>query len=103
MLDIIVIIFFGWPAIFAAVILTAIGLFKSNYRLLVAASILAFPFSWFLSGFPVIRSPAFLLPVFIFSSSFAMYRKREMIAWLLAIPFFLGILLLFYVILAGNV
>lgn len=101
MLDFIIIIFVGWPAIFAALILAAIGLFKNNYRLLVAASILAVPFSWFLSGFPVIQSPAFLLPIFIFGSSFAMYRGKEMIAWLLAVPFFLGILLLYYVVSAG--
>jgi len=101
MLDIVIISFVGWPGIFATLILTTIGLIKRNYRLLVAASILAVPFSWFLSGFPIIRSPAFLLPLFIFSSGFAMYRKHEMIAWILAVPFFLGILLLFYVILAG--
>jgi len=101
MLDFIIISFVGWPAIMATIVLIVIGLIKSNYRLLVAASILAVPFSWFLSGFPIIRSPAFLLPLFIFSSSFAMYRKHEMIAWILAVPFFLGILLLFYVILAG--
>ena len=98
MLEIIISIFVGWPAIIATVILTAIGLFRSNYRLLIAASILAVPFSWFLSGFPVIQSPVFLLPLFAFGSSFAMYRGREMIAWLIAIPFFLGILLLYYVI-----
>lgn len=103
MLDIIITIFVGWPAIFATMILAGIGLFRNDYRFLVAASILAVPFSWFLSGFPVIQSPAFLLPVFIFSSGFAMYRKHEMIAWFLSVPFFLGILLLFYVILAGNV
>jgi len=101
MIDVIVIAFAGWPAIFATMILTAIGLLRNNYRFLVAASILAVPFSWFLSGFPVIQSPAFLLPLFVFSSAFAMYRKHEMIAWLLAVPFFLGILLLFYVLLAG--
>jgi len=101
MLDAIMVIFVGWPTIFATVILAGIGLFKSNYRLLIAASILAVPFSWFLSGFPVVRSPVFLLPLFIFSSAFAMRRGRDMIAWFLAVPFFLGILLLFYVISAG--
>src|SRR5215510_13757935 len=102
MLNILIAIFFGWPAILATVILAAIGLFRANYRFVVAASIMAFPFSWFLSGFPIIRSPAFLLPVILLASAYALYRKHEMIAWLIAIPFFLAILLLFYVILAGN-
>jgi len=101
MIELILILFVGWPAIIVSVILAAIGLFRTNYRLLVAASILAVPFSWFLSGFPVIQSPVFLLPLFAFSSAFAMYRQREMIAWLLAVPFFLGVLLIYYVVSAG--
>ncbi|HET9589263.1 MAG TPA: hypothetical protein VFO91_10780, partial [Anaerolineales bacterium] len=63
-------------------ILTVIGLMRSNYRFL--AAILALPFSWYLSGFPVIRSPIFLLPLFLLGSSYARYRDREMLAWILA-------------------
>jgi len=89
---------FGWPAILVTVILAIIGLIRNNYRFLVAAAILAFPFSWFLSGFPAIQSAVFLLPLFLFGSGYAMYRGREMFAWILATPFFLAILLLFYLI-----
>jgi len=64
--------------------------------------VLAFPFSWYLSGFPLIQSPAFLLPLLLFASGFAMNRGREMIAWLLAIPFFLSIILLLFAVLAGG-
>ena len=102
MFNFLIILFFGWPAILITVILTAFGLWKSNYRIIVTASMLAFPFSWFLSGFPIIRSPAFLLPVILFASAFAMYRKHEMLAWIIAVPFFLAVLLLFYVISAGT-
>jgi hypothetical protein len=91
---------FGWPAILVTVILAITGLIRNNYRFLVAAAILAFPFSWFLSGFPSIRSPVFLLPLFLFGSAYAMHRGREMFAWILALPFFLAVLLLFYLILA---
>jgi len=90
----------GWPAIVVTLILAVIGLLRNNYRFLLGAAILAFPFSWFLSGFPFIRSLWFLLPVFLFGSSFLMFRGREMLAWLIAVPYFLSILLLFYVILA---
>lgn len=89
---------FGWPAITVTVILAGIGLIRNNFRYLMAAAILAFPFSWFLSGFPALRSPVFLLPLLVFGSAYAMYRGREMLAWILAVPFFLAILLLFYVI-----
>ncbi len=98
MLDFILILLVGWPAIVATLILAGAGLFKNNYRFLVAAAILSFPFSWYLSGFPVIRSPAFLLPLLLFGSGYFMSRGREMLAWLVAIPFFLAILLLFYVV-----
>jgi hypothetical protein len=77
-------------------------LFKSNYRFLVWAAIIAFPFSWYLSGFPFIRSPIFLLPVLIFCSAWAMRYGREMIAWLLGIPFFLVIILLLMSIVYGT-
>ena len=100
MLNFILILLVGWPAIVVTVILAAIGLFRSNYRFLVAASILAFPFSWYLSGFPRISSPVFLLPLLLFGSSYLMFRGREMLAWLIAIPFFLAIMLLYYVVLA---
>ena len=101
MLDLLLSLFVGWFAILVTVVFAIIGLVKNNYRFLLAAAILAFPYSWFLSGFPVIQSPAFLLPVLLFGSSYFMFRGREMIAWLLAIPFFLFVLLLFFVIASG--
>ena len=90
----------GWPAILVTLILAIIGLLRNNYRYLLGAAILAFPFSWYLSGFPSIRSLWFLLPVLLFSSSYLMFRGREMLAWLIAVPYFLSILLLFYVVMA---
>jgi hypothetical protein len=98
MLDLLLSILVGWPAILTTVILALIGLIKNNYRFLLAAAILAFPYAWFLSGFPIIQSPAFLLPVLLLASSYSMFRGREMLAWLLGIPFFLAILLLFFVV-----
>ena len=103
MVETIISLFVGWPGIVTTVILALVGLFRVNYRLLVAASILAFPFSWFLSGFPVVHSLTFLLPLFLFGSAFAIYRDHEMIAWLIAIPFFLAILFLYYTILVQKV
>jgi hypothetical protein len=89
MLEFLLILLVGWPAIIVTVILAGIGLIRNNYGFLVAGAILALPFSWYLSGFPIIRSPVF-----------AKYRDREMLAWILAIPFFLAIVLLFFAIIA---
>jgi len=102
MLDFILIALVGWPAIIITVILAVIGLVRRDYRLLVGAAILAFPFSWYLSGFPIIRSFTFLLPLLPFGAGFAMHRDHEMVAWILAIIYFLAILLLLFAVIAGN-
>ena len=102
MLDFLLIALVGWPGIIATIILAIIGLLKRDYRFLVGAAVLSFPFAWYLSGFPVIQSPAFLLPLLLFFSGFAMNRGREMIAWLLAIPFFLTIILLLFAVLVSG-
>ena len=102
MLNFLLIAIVGWPAIIATVILAIIGLVKSDYRFLVGAAILAFPFSWYLSGFPLIRSFTFLLPLLPFSAGFAMRRNQEMVAWVLAIIYFLIIVLLLFAVIAGN-
>lgn len=101
MLDFILSILAGWPAILTSVILAVTGLLKSNYRLLVMAAIIAFPFSLYLSGFPIIRSPVFLTPVLVFGAAWAMRYEREMLAWILGIPFFLVIILLLFALAAG--
>jgi hypothetical protein len=94
MLNFILTLLVGWPAVLASVALAGIGLFKSKYQYLVWSAIIAFPFSWYLSGFPLIRSPIFLLPVLVFCSAWAMRYGREMLAWLIGIPFFLIVILL---------
>jgi hypothetical protein len=94
MIDFLVAVTFGWPAIILTIILAIIGLVRRDYRFLVAAAILAVPFSWFLSGFPIIRSPVFVLPVLLFGSAYFMNRGNEMLAWIVAVPFFLSIWLL---------
>ena len=102
MLDFFLIILVGWPAIVTTVILAIIGLIKSDYRFLVGAAVLAFPFSWYLSGFPLVRSFIFLLPLLPFGAGFAMRRGAEMTAWILGIIYFLSILLLLFAVIAGN-
>ena len=101
MLDFRLALLAGWPAIIVTVILAVYGLLRSNYRFLLAAAILAVPFSWYLSGFPIVRSPIFLTPVLLFGAAWAMRYGREMLAWILAIPFFLVVILLLFALGAG--
>jgi hypothetical protein len=101
MLDFLLSLLAGWPAILTSVILAGYGLVRNHYRFLLGAAILAVPFSWFLSGFPFIRSPIFLTPALLFGAAWAMRYGREMLAWILAIPFFLVIILLLFALAAG--
>ena len=101
MLNFLLILLVGWPAIIVTIILAVIGLVRRDYRLLVWAAILSFPFSWYLSGFPLIRSPMFLTPVLIFGSAWAMRFQKEMLSWILEIVFFMIIILLIFALAAG--
>ena len=101
MLNFLLLIIAGWPAILVTVILAIIGLVKRDYRFLVGAAILAFPFSLVLSGFPVIQSLVFLMPLLPFGAAFALSRDHEMTAWILSIIYFLSILLLFFAAASG--
>lgn len=94
MIDLLFAIFLGWPAILITAILAVIGLLRNDARFLVAAAILALPYSWLLSGFPIIQSPVFLLPLLLFGSGYLIHRGNEMFAWILVVPFFLTIWLL---------
>lgn len=101
-MDVLLFLFAGWPAILVSVVLAVLGLFRSNYRLLVAAAIVAVPFSWVWAGFPLVRSPVFLTPVLVFGAAWAIQRGREMMAWVLGITFILVIILFLFALFAGG-
>jgi hypothetical protein len=101
-MDLLLFLFAGWPAILVSVVLAVLGLFRSNYRLLVAAAIVAVPFSWVWAGFPLVRSPVFLTPVLVFGAAWAIQRGREMMAWVLGITFILVIILFLFALFAGG-
>ena len=99
MLNIILSLFLGWPAILATLIIVTAGLLRRDHRFLVAAAILSFPFSLSIGGFPTVSFPAFcntFLPLLLFGSGFFLSRGREMFAWLFAIPFYLAVILLWF-------
>ena len=98
-------LFLGWPAILVTLILATIGLLKRDFRFLVGAAILSFPFSFAVSGFPSVSFPAVcnsFLPLLLFASGFFMSRGSEMLAWLLAIPYYLMVILLWFAVAAGG-
>jgi hypothetical protein len=102
MLDFILFLFAGWPAVIVSVILAVLGLFRSKYQFLVAAAIVAVPFSWVWAGFPLIRSPVFLTPLLVFGAAWAVRNGREMLAWILGITFLMVIVLFLFALFAGG-
>ena len=92
-------LFLGWPAIIACVLATIIGLFRKDHRFLTLAGIIAIPFSWYVSGFPQVRSLMFLSPMLLFIAAWLMFHKLDLAAWLFAVPFLLLILLFLSVVL----
>ncbi len=84
--EILVQIIFGWPAIIASLLLSVVGLALRKPWLLVTAGVLAIPFSWYLSGYPAIRTPAALLPLFQFGAAWALWREKKVLAWVLLAP-----------------
>jgi hypothetical protein len=105
MFNFISLLFLGWPTILLTLILVTIGLLRRDFRFQVAAAILSFPFSLSISGFPSLSFPAFcnsFLPLLLFGSGFFMSRGREMLSWLMAIPYYLAIILLWFAVAAGS-
>lgn len=92
----------GWPAVLACVVITIIGLFRKDHRLLMIAGIISIPFTWFLSGFPDMKSGMFLSPLLLFIAAWTMSHKWDWVAWLFAIPFLLLIMMLFGVALQAG-
>jgi len=106
MLNFILALFLGWPVIVITLVLLTVGLIRRDYRFLVAGAILSFPFSLSISGFPALSFPAFcnsFLPLLLFASGFFMYHDKEMLAWVVAIPFYLAVILLWFAVQAGNI
>lgn len=80
------VIFFGWPAILAALTCSGIGLLGKRWPWLLVGAALMTPPAWFFSGYPAIRWAAFFLPLFLLASAFAVRKRKFNLAWFLALP-----------------
>jgi hypothetical protein len=96
MVDILVQIIFGWPAIITSILLSIAGVWLKKPALLVTAGIVCIPFTYYLSGF---RTPAVVLPLFQFGSAYAVTRQKNLLAWLLLLPLVVIAVVLAYAVL----
>jgi hypothetical protein len=96
MIDVLVQIIFGWPAIITSILLSMAGVWLKKPMFLVVAGIVCIPFTYYLSGF---RNPAVILPLFQFGSAYAIARQKNLIAWLLIAPIIVIAFILAYAVL----
>jgi hypothetical protein len=89
MVEILVRIFFGWPAIIATLLVTVAGLAWKRYWLLLVGALLFFPVSLYLSGIPAIRGLGLFLTAFLVGAAFAVRARKLPLAWLLVSPVFI--------------
>lgn len=85
-----VIVLFGFPAVFVSLILSVIGVLKDKYWLVIVGAVLFIPFSYYLNGSPGLYGFAILLPLFQMGSAAAVREKNKLWAWLLLAPAFLA-------------
>ncbi len=93
-------IIFGWPAIITSLLLSIAALLRRKPWLLIVGGVIVIPFSWYLSGYPMISTPAILLPLFQFGAAWALLREKKVLAWLLLAPLMIIMTFLLVIVLA---
>lgn len=80
---------FGFPAVCLSLLVSAIGIRKENFWLVIVGAVLFVPFTYYLYGAPGSAGLPILLPLLHFGSAVAVYKKNKRWAWLLLAPSFL--------------
>ena len=88
MIDLFVVMVFGLPAVLVSLVLSAIGVWKGRFWLVVLGAVLFIPFAYYLNGSPGLRGFAILLPLFQVISAAAVREKNQVWAWILLVPAF---------------
>ena len=97
MVDALVQIIFGWPAIITSILLSIAGILLKRPKLLIVAGFIGIPFTAYLTAGS--RWPGLLLSVFQFGSAYAVRQQKFLMAWLLIAPMIISAVLLAYVVL----
>lgn len=80
-------IVFGWPAVIVTLLLSVAGIARKKPVLLVIATIVVAPFSFYLMGSPRFGLVGLMIPLCLLGSSIAVHRRYMALAWLLLVPF----------------
>ena len=90
MIDLLVVMVFGLPAVLLSQVLSVIGVWRDKFWLVILGAVLIIPFAYYLNGSPGLRGFAILLPLFQMVSGAAVREKSKVWAWILLIPAFLA-------------
>lgn len=83
---------FGFPAVILSLLVSAIGVLRQKYWLVIIGAVFFAPFSYYLSGAPGLAGLPILLPGFQVGSAVAVHEKNKLWAWLLLVPAFFAAL-----------
>jgi len=100
MINFLVSVFFGWPAIIASLGLALAGILFKRPMFSPAGSILFLPGAWYVGSY---FSFAFLLPLFFFASVIALWKNKIAMAIIFIIPEFLITGRIAYLVLTQSV
>ena len=87
--DFLIAMLFGFPVAFLSLLVSAIGIHKEKFWLVIVGAALFVPFTYYLYGAPGSAGLPILLPLLQFGSAVAVYKKNKRWAWLLLAPPFL--------------
>jgi len=81
-------VFMGWPAILASLLVSVIGIVWKRPALLVTGAVICLGFAWYLRAWPNLLFDilGYALPFTHLLGALAVYRRRPWIAWPLLLP-----------------
>jgi hypothetical protein len=102
MVDILVKVFFGWPAVILSLAVSITGILKKWWWMLVLGGILSSPLAFYLSLFPSVHYLSLSIPFFQFGGAWAVHKDRKLLAWLLLLPLVITIAVLAVIVLTQK-
>lgn len=87
-----VIVLFCLPLVLLSPAISAVGIVKGRYGLVLVGAVLMTPLAYYLNGAPGSRGLPILLPLLQLGSAVAVQQRSKFWAWLLLAPSFLACL-----------
>lgn len=84
----------GFPALFLAILLTILGIWKRWFLLPILSAILTLPMSYYLHGSSDLRWVIWLVPLGLLGSAYAIRQGKRRLAWVMLLPLVLVVMLI---------